>query len=43
MCSLAVDEMYTFDIGNDALRDPKNIYIASGVPKCVAFLVSRVQ
>jgi hypothetical protein len=32
-----------FDSGNDALRDPKNINVARGEPKCVAFLVYRVQ
>jgi hypothetical protein len=31
------------DIGNDALRDPNNIHVARGVPKCVTLLVSRVK
>jgi hypothetical protein len=32
-----------FGIGNGALRDLKSIHVARGEPKCVAFLVSRVQ
>jgi hypothetical protein len=43
MRALAVDEMYTFDIGNDALLDPASIHVARGEPTCVSFLFSRVQ
>jgi hypothetical protein len=32
-----------FDSGSDALRVPNNIRVARGLPKYVAFPVSRVQ
>jgi hypothetical protein len=32
-----------FDIASDALRDPTSIHTGRGEPKCVSFLVFRVQ
>jgi hypothetical protein len=43
MRSLAVVEMYNFDTGNDALRDPTSIHAARVEPKLAALLVSHVQ